>query len=552
MAIQGVTNQRIMDLGAGMNSYLAPSMLNNNEAAYLQNAITEGTSIKSIPGSVFYNTPNLDLSMTRLTWAPAMVYTNTMRTLCVVSYGDWVLQVITPTDSWAVGYNYAAIRAYNQRLNIEKTTVTTFSVSNLKDLRISWLTYKLTNVYLVIWGSGSGNTEVHAFKLNESNGAITEWDTTTPTSNVTVPYFGMKTVAFVDTRLMIGWAPLQPWVLYFSRPASATNPEYAFDFSWTGSWARVVSTGWRISKIFENNDKLYIGTDTEIYSGVFTDATTLQTTLFANSGILCHEAQEVVNQESFFFDGRDVRRLSYEANILAIKDSSVSDKIRNTIANLPEGNQLSKYKLDTISSSFLFPLYKLYARSLSADTPDVAFVYNVIDKSWSIHTVQVKSSCIISYNKRSLITTNGTLELQIQDDTHYGYGGGATTLIYASPEYSFWDNVDYKRYVQYEIYGDITDEVKARVDFYIDGELKLTKYTKVHALHSPTTGASTLGSTPLGANSQQNTTSGFRERFEMFMDGQSIQVVVTLTEVAYIKIYGHNFQYKFVPAYPIH
>lgn len=111
-----------------------------------------------------------------------------------------------------------------------------------------------------------------------------------------------------------------------------------------------------------------------------------------------------------------MRRLSYEQNILALKDTSISDKIRNTLRLLPEGDANGQYKRDTVSTSFIFPLYKLYARTSFSSAADIAFVYNVIDKSWSVDTIGVRSSCIASYNSRSLITTNGSLDILVTKD----------------------------------------------------------------------------------------------------------------------------------------
>lgn len=549
MAIQGITNQRINDIGGGMNTYLSPSSLATTECVLLQNGITEGSSIKSIPWTVFYDTPDLDDLMGKIdASAPSMVYSADMTTLCIVPFGDWVYQLITPTDSGAVGYNYLAIRAFNKRLNIDKTTITLIAISPLKTTKISWLSFKLTNTYLCIWWSGILNTPLYAFKLNESTGVITAWDAgITGVVLSTYP----KTVCYDNARLIVGGDPNQPWVVYFSRPASATNPEYAFDFSWSWSGAKVVSTGWRISAIFRNNDKLFIGTDTEIYSGEFTASDTLSTTLFANSGILCHEAVCDVNQDTLYFDGFDVRRLSYEANILALKDSSISDKIRNTLRLLPEWSVAWQYKRDLVTTSFIFPLYKLYTRTTFADINDIAFVYNVIDKSWSVESVNVKSTCLISYNKHSLLTTNGSLDILEVKDVDWN-DWDAKTFKYLSWEFVFGDDVDYKRFVQYEVFGEITDEVQATIYIYIDGNLKYQKDTTLKPLSTPTLGATTFGSSLFGSNSAQDTLSAFRERLDFFLEGRSIQVGIECTDISRIKIDGHNFQYKFIQAYPIH
>lgn len=86
---------------------------------------------------------------------------------------------------------------------------------------------------------------------------------------------------------------------------------------------------------------------------------------------------ENVDQDIFFFDGKSVRRLSYEENVLALKDASISDDIKPTIEGLPDNQTEAKV-------FFIYPLVKVFVRSdLSADN-DIALVYNVINKSWSI------------------------------------------------------------------------------------------------------------------------------------------------------------------------
>jgi len=61
-----------------------------------------------------------------------------------------------------------------------------------------------------------------------------------------------------------------------------------------------------------------------------------------------------VQQDTFYLDwkNRSVRRLSYEANVSALRDSRVNDEIRSLMTTLPEEQPLA-------TASFSYPNYKL-------------------------------------------------------------------------------------------------------------------------------------------------------------------------------------------------
>ena len=100
-------------------------------------------------------------------------------------------------------------------------------------------------------------------------------------------------------------------------------------------------------------------------------------------------------QDIFYFDGNNIRRLSYETNTLTLKDTPISEKITPLIRLLPKEQTQA-------TACFTYPFYKLFLRTELSTDNNIALVYNVINKAWSVQTNVFVAHATSGYNSYSL------------------------------------------------------------------------------------------------------------------------------------------------------
>ena len=133
---------------------------------------------------------------------------------------------------------------------------------------------------------------------------------------------------------------------------------------------------------------------------------------------------ENVEQDLFFFDGKAVRRLSYEEGTFALNDTAISNKIAPTLENIPDDQSKAM-------SYFVYPYYKLFYRSEGSGTNDTCLRYNVINKSWSTQVGIVTEVGVSGYLEKESMNTaffgspfDGTV---YKDNSSYYYEDGDIT-----------------------------------------------------------------------------------------------------------------------------
>lgn len=207
-----------------------------------------------------------------------------------------------------------------------------------------------------------------------------------------------------------------------------------------------------------------------------------------------------------------------------------------------------------VTSSFDFPLYKLYLRSKFSDTNDFAVVYNVIDKSWSLQDISCDciSGAIINGIQYSVFSPYSSTNLYQTSNDSYSYGGNYIPFEYLGKSYAMGDDVDFKRFTQIEISGEAVPDEVVEYKIYVEGELRQEGEFVITPIYSSTIGSTTFGSTTLGSNSDNITFGKFNERIEMWEEGRNISLYIRTKGMNYIKIENASYQYKLIQAYPIH
>lgn len=351
-------------------------------------------------------------------------------------------------------------------------------------------------------------------------------------------------------------------VMLFSKSIS-TNADLApmFDFSALDSSSQAIWGGAPITGFAIGQNNMYVVKNNAFFKlwEVIVSKNTSDVIIWVafpsdqvtQTGAVNQECVVNVDQDIFYFDGQNYRRLSYEQNILALKDSSISDEVSLEIRALP----LDQSKATCF---YVYPYFKGYLRSEFSSDNDVGFVYNVIKKSWSRENGKVMRHSTSGYDSASSkqVAFFGSVYdgSVCSDDKTLAFNGASRTGEWISKEYDFGDEIDMKRLTQCELAWSITPwfSVNFQIltsDWKIVDERTITETT----LETSTTGTVTAGSALAGAGWEPWLTKvWFRERYEEFYDSSSFRFRFTYEGTGYFELTSLNLMFRFVKAYPMH
>lgn len=327
--------------------------------------------------------------------------------------------------------------------------------------------------------------------------------------------------------------------IVFSQTSTPTAPLSFLNFSSYSAWWQSVSAWnkWNITwfKVWEN--WLYVFKDNEIWSTNTENDNSPTSFNFIFSKITSTWAlnQSVitdVQQDTFYLDwkNRSVRRLSYEANVSSLRDSRVNDEIRELFLSLPEEQPLA-------TSSFAYPNYKLsltdnswwtitYPNWKTYYLNTINFVYNVDKKSWTIE-----------YNGKNYLRSNSWY---FCDSLWFIYKDDVWNIkedwTHISKEYTFWDDVSFKRYWLLEITWDIKSEwvwktKELEIEVLVDDE-------------SVEIGDSDISPNKRKIISTDGELVRFKETIDLFDDWQTFKFKLSHNWDWYVKVSDVNILYR--------
>ncbi len=354
---------------------------------------------------------------------------------------------------------------------------------------------------------------------------------------------------FYNGQLLLGWVIGKPWVLYYSKPydplqSTIENSIYKFDVYPAGFQA--IGDGTPITWFNYGNQTLYIGKRNSIWKVTwFTDNATLASPTFkfdvtpiSGTWPLNQEVFISVMQDTFYYDGNAVRRLSYEANTLALKDAAISNYIQPIIESLPT-SQLNA------TSLFIYPYYKIFLRNELSNVNNIGLVYNVINKSWRIQSGITVLHSASGYKDNSIAYFGDVFNWNVyKDNVSYTYDWGNIARRAKTKSFDYNDRVQYKRFFQTEVSGEIQYWMKVYVDILVDNIVVDTREinsTPTDYLLPATTWASTIGSTTSGA-ADKNTWDivTFTERYEMYNDGRIYALVFRTEDIGFFQLHTRS------------
>ncbi len=243
-----------------------------------------------------------------------------------------------------------------------------------------------------------------------------------------------------------------------------TMTGYPANVQWVSEW-----NSWNVVGFHTSEDWLYVFKNNSIHkTNTDKDTGTIFTYIFSKITDNWALSQRTICwgwQEVFYYDhlNRAIRRLSYEQNLTTLRDTSISSEIEDLLRALPEDDEANDERFTKLwSLNYTYPylefnysdetspyIYTSWVdENLKYRLPNKTLVYNVYNKSWSKRTEKEDNApmCVAG---NYFWTTDWDVWL-----SNYGFTNKEGTSL--SKEYTFTDDVDFKRIGELEIVGDIT------------------------------------------------------------------------------------------------
>lgn len=512
------STKRIADLSGGINRLMGEATMDDNQCVVSNNWGVEGNKLSS------------------LKWFASVhkFWTWNTRIQGISTYGDYIIAI-----------HNSKICIFNVVTSVE-TNLAIAWISATDDFNIT--IGKYIDIYIIVT-SKDWLYKPFSFKFVESTLTLT---------NDSAAFVGLSATFFATCSIFYRWQllfwglPEAPSVLYYSKTYQSTDI--------TPSWYTFNAYTWGAQTIWDwspivafvvGQDKVYIGKNNSIWKidSFYDDKTSFSflITKQTSTGPVNQESFIPVMQDIFFYDGHSVRRLSYEANTLALKDSSISDNIQPYIDSFPSNQKIS-------SSWFSYPYYKLALRQELSSDNDFVFAYNVISKSWVTQTWLLTRHSTSWYLNKSVAYFGSSYDWSVYRDNYtYTYDWQAIPRTYLWKAFDYGDGIDYKRLTEVEISWQISPWHLVYIDILKDNQVIDTREIFYSNSYWATTWSSIIGATTFGsswANSEPLIPYVFR--YECYDDGRSFQIGVRDNWTWYFEMGDFNTMYKFLKSFDVH
>lgn len=452
---------------------------------------------------------------------------------------------------WIASWSKYVIYIHNLTLYVYDTNTN----SSIASISVTWWADTIFNIsvgkILSTWICISDSKWIYDTQLFKL-----DWTTLTSQAFTSLTNKKFTCNAFMGNRLWLGWNNLAPSTLYTSQQASPLTESNIYNFTYWNWISSTIDLIWDVNPItwfIDNNWDYYIFKTNgsynviDIISPTTTSSAAIRTKKVTSTWAINQQVIQNVDQDVLYFDGRNVRRLSYEQNTLALKDSSVSTEISTFINELPEIQSQA-------TAWFVYPYYKLFVRDRFSNTNNIWLIYNIREKSWSIQQWIFPSVWASSYwnEKRVAYFWSWVYWDIFKESLWLSFWWGDVNYLFISKKYAFWDNLDYKRLWEIELYGKISSWLKLYLDIILDDAVIDTREIYFEEFISPTLWSSTIWVSTFGWVETTNQLNNFRYRYEYFNDWVFIQFRIRWTWVWYFELHWVNIESKFIKAYPIH
>lgn len=524
---KGYVTSRWNDFGGWLNLRMSSDSIDDKQNIQSINMVSEGNKLVTSPWYVDYYTP----------------WTTVAKWQWISLYSDYIF---TLQDGDLYVFNTSTQTTYSQTSAVSSST-DSYKIINVKSF--SW------NISIIMINVNSATTEdIKGYEFNTTTHAFT---------SITFTWLSDKNFKcgiFFEWKLLLGWNPSFPSSLYYSKTWSVATPTNIYDFSGYSSNAQNIGDWEPLTWFVENNWTLFIFKSNSVFQVTWvndTGADAISKSFayvarqLAAAGAINQFCAIPVEQDVMYFDGVNLRRVSYEANMAALSDDSVSKDIEEVFKTLPSSQS------SVANMYYSYPFVKLFLRDKFSNNASIGVCYNVVDKSYSIQSGIEVIQWVGGFvdNKRTAYFITSLTSTVYKDWVSVSYNGGNIFTSHKSKRYVLGDWVDYKRISQVELYWKVSPLLRVYIDLYVNWVLVTTREIYKAEVLAPTTGWVPTWNSLFGANAEWmdlNWLQDYVERYELFNDGRDFSFWIRSNWQGKFELHWLNLMYKSIKAYDLH
>lgn len=517
---KGYITNRYSDFGGWLNLRDSSDSIDDKQWVWGDNVVSEGNKLTTSPWYVEYVAP----------WS-------------------WV------SKAQAISlYSWQILLIHNRNLYIYNTSngatfTKTNAVANATDTYniITTKSFSSGNIAIVIVNTNISTTEdIVAYEF--------DWATFTTKTFTSLSDKNFKCGVFFEGKLFLGGNPKFPSSLYTSKTWSPLASNNIYDFSAYDSSSQNIWDGEPIVSIITNHNELFVFKTNSVHRMNGTkDTWTALAYIFKQESAtwaLNSNCVVAVEQDIIYFDGINFRRLSYESNINALNDDSVSKDIAPIFPTIPSSQSWNA------TMYFSYPFVKLALRDKFSTNNSFNVLYNIVDKSYSIQTWIEVVQGVGWYinNKRTAYFISSQSSMVYQDNSWVTFNWWNMKFSHKSKRYVLGDGVDYKRISQVELYWKITPWMRTTIDIYVNWTIIDSREIYFQDYILPTTWSSPFWDTLFWGNNEEDLSQlqDFVVRYEYFHDGRDFQFWIRWNSQWKFELHWLNLMYKNIKSYDIH
>lgn len=530
MTIQNLwyRTSRWNDFGWGINLLQSSDSIDDKQWVVGNNMSSEWNKLITIPWYAEYYTPWTWVSkwqwIALYSWKILTIHN---RNLYIYDTATWVKYTQTNAVANAVD-TYSILT--NKSFSSGKMSIVLINTNIDTTENVTWYEFDWTNFTLV----------------NEDAWSAPKW--------VWFADRNFKCWVFYWGQLFLWGHPSYPSSLYYSKTWWVTASNNIYDFSWYNSNSQNIWDGESIVSIITNHNELFVFKSNSVWRNTWTNDTwTSMSFVFkqesATWAINAHCVLQV-EQDIIYFDWLNFRRMSYEANINALNDDSISKEIAPIFKSLPSNQSWNA------TMYYVFPYVKLNLRDKFSTNNSIAILYNIVDKSYSTQTWLEVIQWVWWFvnNRRTAYFVTSQTSTIYQDNVWTTFNSWNINFSQKSKRFVLWDWVDYKRISQVELYWRISPWLTANIDIYVNWVVIDTRQIFFEESILPTTWSTPFWDTLFWGNNEAEVEDmrDFVVRYEYFNDGRDFSFWVRWNWQWRFELHWLNVMWKSIKAYDLH
>jgi len=341
------------------------------------------------------------------------------------------------------------------------------------------------------------------------------------------PRFG---VTFANFTWMAGGDTYSN-ILYISRPTTAANPEYCYDFTGSGADSLILKSN--IEALAVTLDRIFIFQEDRIEwlsrSSYVTIAGSLKWTPnpFATGEQIASPTSPIVVGDKVLYltKAKKIKAINYAVGVDQVEISNISDDpvtgINDFMDSLDDDQSQAYGFYDSVAKQA-----KWYVKSRGSTVNDLVLIYDLVAKTFLVDNNKF-FSCVTTHDSKIYAGSmlNGNV---YEDETGYDDDGAEIAWYRVSAPFSYGTHSKNKIWKHFEQTGTINTLTTIQQDILVDGNVVDTStISKDAPIQGAGIGANPIGQVPIAGNPQPVTIKNYtKARGLGFMNaiGKFIQV----------------------------